>query len=219
VCVAAGRGARFGADKLAESLGRSTVLETALKALEGVLPDAPMVVVVSAERLPEWSRRLQVSFPAARLVIGGPRRQDSVRCGVELARELGVDIVVVHDAARPLVAAEDVRGVVWALGDSDGAVLSSVVLDTVKRIDESGLILETVNRDQLRLAQTPQVFRIDALVEAWSRADREREFSDEAALLEWAGMTVRSVVANHPNPKLTRPSDLALMRGVLRGDR
>jgi 2-C-methyl-D-erythritol 4-phosphate cytidylyltransferase len=118
-----------------------------------------------------------------------------------------------------LVAAEDVRGVVWALGDSDGAVLSSVVLDTVKRIDESGLILETVNRDQLRLAQTPQVFRIDALVEAWSRADREREFSDEAALLEWAGMTVRSVVANHPNPKLTRPSDLALMRGVLRGDR
>jgi 2-C-methyl-D-erythritol 4-phosphate cytidylyltransferase/2-C-methyl-D-erythritol 2,4-cyclodiphosphate synthase len=217
VCVAAGRGARFGADKLAENLGRSSVLETALTALEKALPGVPLVVVVSAERLPEWGRRLHMSFPAARLVTGGPRRQDSVRRGVETARELGADIVVVHDAARPLVAAEDVRGVVWALGDSDGAVLSNVVTDSVKRIDESGLILETVDRDRLRLAQTPQVFRVDALLEAWGRTDPELEYSDESALLEWAGMTVRSVVASHSNPKLTRPSDLVLMRGLIEG--
>jgi 2-C-methyl-D-erythritol 4-phosphate cytidylyltransferase len=217
VCVAAGRGARFGADKLAESLGRLTVLETALTALERALPDVPLVVVVSAEGLPEWSRRLHTSFPAARLVTGGPRRQDSVRCGVEAAREFGADVVVVHDAARPLVAAEDVRGVVWALGDSDGAVLSNVVTDCVKRIDESGLILETVDRNQLRLAQTPQVFRVDALHEAWGRADHEVEYSDESALLEWAGLTVRSVVASYPNPKLTRPSDLVLMRRLIEG--
>ena len=130
-----------------------------------------------------------------------------------LEAEDGSDVLVLFTNA------EDVRGVVMALGDGDGAVLSHVVVDTVKRIDESGLILETVNRDQLRLAQTPQVFRVGALLEAWDRAGHELEFSDESALLEWAGLTVRSVVASYPNPKLTRPSDLVLMRGLIEGGR
>jgi 2-C-methyl-D-erythritol 4-phosphate cytidylyltransferase len=121
----------------------------------------------------------------------------------------------VHDAARPLVNAADVKAVVWALGDAAGAVLCSRVTDTVKRVDGNGLVIDTLARDQLRLAQTPQVLRITALERAWQGTAPEREFTDEASLLEVVGMPVRSVIAQHPNPKITTRDDLALVRSML----
>ena len=136
--------------------------------------------------------------------------------GVETAAANGAEVVLVHDAARPLVHPDDIRGVLLALGGADGAILSAPVPDTVKRTARDGSVIGTVSRDDLRLAQTPQVFRVASLVEAWERVDPEHEWTDESALLELAGMRVRSVVAGHPNPKLTTESDLQLMQGLLR---
>jgi 2-C-methyl-D-erythritol 4-phosphate cytidylyltransferase len=215
VCVAAGRGERFGGDKLAETLGARTVLETSLAALRRALPEAPLVVVVAEDRIINWRHRLSSSFPGARVVAGGPRRQDSVRAGVAMAEEIGAEIVVVHDAARPLIDPADVRRGVSALGNAAGSVLCAAVGDTVKRVDAVGVVAETIPREDLRLAQTPQVFRVAALEEAWGRVDGDRRWTDESALLESAGMTVQSVVARKPNPKLTDPSDLQVIRAML----
>jgi 2-C-methyl-D-erythritol 4-phosphate cytidylyltransferase len=214
VIAAAGRGERFGGDKLSERLARATVLEASLGSLERAFPAAPSVVVVRSDRLGFWADLLAESHPRCRVLVGGPRRQDSVRIGVRAVAEDGADVVAIHDAARPLVDPGDVRNVVTALGDAAGAIVSAAVPDTVKRIDGAGLVIETIPRDDLWLAQTPQVFHVRALEEAWGRVDEGFEWSDEAMLLEHLGMTVRGVVARHPNPKLTDPSDLTLLRAL-----
>jgi 2-C-methyl-D-erythritol 4-phosphate cytidylyltransferase len=215
VCVAGGRGARFGGDKLAERVAGRTILEHSLAALRRAFATAPLVVVVPDHRIEFWRELLAASFADAELVGGGERRQDSVRAGVAQAVAGGADVVAVHDATRPAVDAEDVKWVVKALGSAGGAILCGAVEDTVKRVDGSGLVLETVERGGLRLAQTPQVFRAAALARAWDAVDFSRPWIDEAAMLESLGVPVRSVVALRPNPKLTTVDDLRLIRMML----
>jgi 2-C-methyl-D-erythritol 4-phosphate cytidylyltransferase len=216
VCVGAGSGRRFGADKLAERLGHRSVLETSLAALAAAFPEAPLAVVVASDRLEHWRSVLATSFPEAELLAGGERRQDSVRVGVGQVVGLGAEVVAVHDAARPLVHPDDVRTVVNELGDADAAVLCETIGDTVKRVDHRGAIRETISRDLLRLARTPQVIRVEVLERAWESQGLDREWPDEAAVLEQAGFEVRCVLARHPNPKLTTVNDLALIRSLLR---
>jgi len=214
VCVGAGRGSRFGGDKLAQSLGGRTVFAAALAALVTAIPAVPLVVVVAPERMQEWGERLRPDFPGALLVGGGKRRQDSVRRGVDAAVGLGAEVVVIHDAARPLVDPRDIVSVVDGLGGADGAILTARVSDTVKRVTSDSRVVESVGRDDLRLALTPQVFRVISLQKAWEAAERECEWTDESALLENAGMLVHSVVARCPNPKITTQSDLWMARAL-----
>jgi 2-C-methyl-D-erythritol 4-phosphate cytidylyltransferase len=215
VCVGAGRGVRFGGDKLAELLGSRTVFATALGALAGAAPEALMVVVVGDARLEFWRDRLSPEFPQARFVGGGDRRQDSVRAGVLYAAQAGAEVVAVHDAARPLVDPADVQAVISAVGGAAGAILSARVSDTVKRVDGNDMVVDTLSRDRLRLALTPQVFQIATLIEIWQRADLKRVWTDEATLLESAGISVRSVLARHPNPKVTTEADLQVVRAMM----
>ena len=212
VCVGAGRGSRFGGDKLAQPLGDRTVFASAIGALMAAIPAAPLVVVVAPERLQEWRNRFRADFPEALLVGGGARRQDSVRAGVAAAIGLGSEVVAIHDAARPLVDPRDILSVVNGLGGGDGAILTARVSDSVKRITANDLVTETVDREGLRLALTPQVFRVACLQQAWDATGSEDEWTDESILLENAGMRVRSVLAHHPNPKVTTPSDLQSIR-------
>ena len=215
ICVGAGRGVRFGSDKLAEMLGPRTVFASALSALSKAAPEALMVVVVAETHLDFWRENLAPDFPQARYVGGGNRRQDSVRAGVLYAAQAGAEVVAVHDAARPLVDPRDVEAVISLLGGSAGAVLTARVSDTVKRVDGNEMVIDTVPRERLRLAQTPQVFRIATLMEVWQRADSSRVWTDEAALLESAGIPVRAVLARHPNPKLTTEADLLVVRAMV----
>ncbi len=214
VCVGAGRGSRFGGDKLAQALGDRTVLEAALGALVTAFPAAPLVVVVAPERLQDWRTRLRPDFPEALLVGGGERRQDSVRAGVDAAIALGAEVVAIHDAARPLVDPRDVVSVVNGLGGADGAILTARVSDTVKEVGEDDLVVGTLDREGLRLALTPQVFRVASLQKAWETTGGESERTDESSLLEIAGMRVSSVIARHPNPKVTTLSDLHEIRAL-----
>jgi len=214
VCVAGGRGERFGGDKLASRLGSGTVLETSLAQLRRAFPSAPLVVVVPVDRLPFWSGILNVSWPGIRCVEGGVRRQDSVRRGVEAVAAQGIDHVMVHDGARPLVHPDDVRAGAEGIGSADGCIVGRPAADTLKRVDHRGVVLETVPRQTIFLAQTPQVFRIEALRKAWESGDFDREWTDEAALLESLGMRVVTVIASHPNPKLTTEGDLVVLRAL-----
>ena len=138
-----------------------------------------------------------------------------MRAGVLYAAQAGADVVAVHDAARPLVDPEDVEAVINAVGGVAGAILSARISDTVKRVDGNGMVVDTLPREKLRSALTPQVFQIATLLEVWQRADLKRVWTDEATLLESAGIPVRSVLARHPNPKVTTEADLELMRAIM----
>lgn len=215
VCVAGGRGERFGGDKLAELVAGRSILEHALAALRRAFPEPPLVVVVPARRMDFWRGVLSSSFRDAELVAGGRLRQHSVRAGAEAVAAAGAEVVAVHDAARPALDAEDARAVVRALGPAAGVVLCAEVDDTVKRVDGDGTVLETIDRSALRLAQTPQVYRRSALRRAWDEVDQTRAWTDESAMLEALALPVRSVVARRPNPKLTTEADLPLIRSLL----
>lgn len=208
VIVAAGAGRRFGGDKLSAMIGEKTVLETSVERLHDALPGVPIVVVVAMAEVERWRSKLAVD----EVVAGGPRRQDSVKIGIDQAVAAGATIAVVHDGARPLVHSDDVARVIDSRGNADAAILVLAVAATVKEVDGQGLVTRTLDRDRLRLAQTPQVIRVSALEQAWRRQDWSREWSDEAALLEADGCEVRTVRAEHPNPKLTTASDLRAVR-------
>ena len=209
VCVGAGRGVRFGSNKLTEMLGPQTVFAAAIGALIRAVPEALMITVVEEGRLDFWHNVLSPDFPQARFIAGGDRRQDSVRAGVLYAAQAGAEVVAVHDAARPLVDPRDVEAVISALGGAAGAILTARVSDTVKKVDGNDMVVDTLSRDRLRFALTPQVFRITTLIEVWQRADPQRVWTDEAALLESVGIPVRTVLARHPNPKITTEADRA----------
>jgi 2-C-methyl-D-erythritol 4-phosphate cytidylyltransferase len=213
VIVAAGCGRRFGGDKMSAMMGETTVLEASVDRLREALPGVPVIVVVGPSEIERWRTELAV----AGVIAGGKRRQDSVRAGVEVAAQMGASHVVIHDGARPAVHPDDVLAVVRAAEKRDGAILSARVPDTIKMVAEDDTVIETIGRDRLRLAQTPQVFPVDALEDAWAACDFDREWSDEAALLEAAGRTVQAVESRHPNPKITTPADLDLVRVMMRG--
>ncbi len=212
VCVAGGSSHRYGRDKLAEDVAGEPVLARALAAVTASLPGAVAVVVAPPARVQWWQERLADRFPQVAVVAGGMRRQDSVRFGVEAVAARGAASVVIHDAARPLVDGDDVAATVAALAGVDGAILCAAVTDTVKQVAADGTVTATLDREALRLAQTPQVFAVATLEDAWRRHHGDWEWTDEAALVEAVGGTVRAVLAAHPNPKLTTPADLTLIR-------
>ncbi len=145
-------------------------------------------------------------------VSGGATRQASVRAGLEaLAASTPPDIVLIHDAARPFVSAAVISRAIMAAGKSGAAIPVVPVTDTIKQVTASGDVEATPDRAWLRSAQTPQSFRFDAILEAHRRAAREGrdDFTDDAAIAEWAGLTVATFEGDAANMKLTTPEDFA----------
>ena len=160
---------------------------------------------------------------AARLlspVPGGARRQDSVRAGLEALSSRAPDAVLIHDAARPFVDAELISRVIAGL-DTHAAVLPCLpVTDTLKRGRE-GRITETVPRDDLLRAQTPQGFKFEAILAAHRSAaqDPTLQFTDDASVAEWFGLDVALVEGSEHNRKLTTAEDLKIADELLRTER
>jgi 2-C-methyl-D-erythritol 4-phosphate cytidylyltransferase len=153
-----------------------------------------------------------------RVVEGGATRSESVAAALALA---GEDLVAVHDAARPLVTPALIDALVTALGaraDAAGVIAAAPVADTLKRASGSGReIVATESREGLWAAQTPQVFRTEALRDAHDGADRPGDATDDAMLVELAGGTVLIEPATAPNLKVTTPADLRLAELLLAG--
>jgi 2-C-methyl-D-erythritol 4-phosphate cytidylyltransferase/2-C-methyl-D-erythritol 2,4-cyclodiphosphate synthase len=140
---------------------------------------------------------------------GGATRQASVHAGLEALASQKPDIVLIHDAARPFVSEALISRAIEAAGRTGAAVPAIPVVDTIKLVDGDGNIEATPERARLRIAQTPQAFRFDAILEAHRRAVREgrSDFTDDAALAEWAGLTVATFEGDAANMKLTTPED------------
>ena len=146
-------------------------------------------------------------------MIGGSTRQASVHSGLEALAGHAPDRVLIHDAARPFVTTDTISRVIDAL-DTRTAVLPAVqVTDTLKRV-ENGTVTATVARDGLIAAQTPQGFRFDDIAAAHRRAVAEgrQDFTDDAAIAEWAGLSVAWVEGDRRNDKITTASDLEAAR-------
>ena len=207
--VAAGRGERLGSEgpKAFVALAGRPLVEWSIAALRAV-PAIERIVVA----LPEG-----VAAPDGCIgVAGGAERSHSVRAALAASGDAGV--VLVHDAARPLLTADLATACLAALDDGgwDAAIAAAPVTDTIKRADAGGLVTETLDRSALWSIQTPQVFRRAALERALDRPDAElAAATDDAMLVERDGGRVRVVAAPRENLKVTTPLDLAVAELLL----
>jgi 2-C-methyl-D-erythritol 4-phosphate cytidylyltransferase/2-C-methyl-D-erythritol 2,4-cyclodiphosphate synthase len=141
-------------------------------------------------------------------VAGGAHRQESVRAGLESLSALQPDLVLVHDAARPFVEAAVTAGVITALEGADAALPAVAVTDTIKRSVDGRTVTATEDRHTLFAAQTPQGFRFPQILAAHLRAaPLPRQFTDDAAIAEWAGLSVVLTPGSGGNIKITHPED------------
>jgi 2-C-methyl-D-erythritol 4-phosphate cytidylyltransferase / 2-C-methyl-D-erythritol 2,4-cyclodiphosphate synthase len=221
VIVAAGASRRMGGvDKVLALVGGRPLLAWSIEAV-AASPHVDRVVVVTApERVEAFRTAPWLSERVAAVVAGGETRPVSVANGVaELVRldPDGVDRpVLVHDGARPLVSPALVSAVAEATARRGAAIPVLSVTETIKRVGE-GKVLETVDRSVLAAAQTPQGAKRRLLIEAWSRfpADGERQFTDEAALLEACTIPVHAIPGEPANLKVTLPEDLRRVQAEL----
>ena len=214
IVVAAGRSSRMdGTDKLAVEIGGRPLLAWTLDALAASPTVERMVVVTSEERRAEVAGASWLPSAVIDVVGGGPRRQESVRAGFLAFDRHGVPddqgVVLVHDAARPLVDPSLVDAVADAVARYGAAIPVVPVAETLKRIDGE-LVGGTIDRAGLGAAQTPQGARRDIFRDAWRRfpADGLDTFTDEAALLEACSIAVHVVRGDPGNIKVTLPADL-----------
>jgi 2-C-methyl-D-erythritol 4-phosphate cytidylyltransferase len=201
--VAAGSASRFGRLKQFESLAGRQVIDWSMEAARSA---AAGVVLVVPDRASAEDRGADV------VVTGGSTRAASVRSGLD-AVPADAEVIVVHDAARPLAGAELFRSVVEALAPGvDAAVPGLPVTETVKQV-AGGRVVSTLDRGELVAVQTPQAFRAGGLRSAHRTGG---EATDDAALVEATGGTVVVVPGDPRNVKLTEVSDLVVLEALLR---
>jgi len=206
IVVAAGGGTRFGAPKQFAALAGRRVVDRSVEAAAAACDAVILVLPPGCD----WD-----GAPVAAVVAGGATRAESVRAGLA-AVPAPTDVVVVHDAARPLASPALFAAVTAAVRDgADAAVPAVPVADTIKRVD-GARVTGTVDRDGLVAVQTPQAFRAGALRAAHAaRGDA----TDDAALVEAAGGTVVVVPGEPRNVKITTPADLDVVAALLAGGR
>jgi 2-C-methyl-D-erythritol 4-phosphate cytidylyltransferase/2-C-methyl-D-erythritol 2,4-cyclodiphosphate synthase len=220
--VAAGRATRAAAalPKQYALLAGQSVLSRCVEAFATQSAIARIQVVIHPDdralydaAVREWSTRLE---PPA---LGGATRQESVRAGLRALKTNPPGIVLIHDAARPFVAADLIDRVIAALGSNSGAIAALPVADTLKQVGEAGIIRGTVERAGLWRAQTPQGFEFTAILDAHEAAFAagRTDFTDDAAVAEWAGIDVVLVTGSERNVKLTTKGDLETAERMIAG--
>lgn len=206
VVVAAGQGERFGGPKQFALLDHETVAAHSVRAARSVAQRVVLVVPSGYDGNGEG---------ADAVVIGGTTRAESVRAGLVECGD--VDVVIVHDAARPMASTALFAAVVDAVTNgADGAVPGLAISDTVKRVSSNGdvtIVTETVPRAELVTVQTPQAFRLEVLVRAHANA---QDATDDAALVEAIGGRVVVVAGENSNVKITQPGDLSILATSVR---
>jgi 2-C-methyl-D-erythritol 4-phosphate cytidylyltransferase / 2-C-methyl-D-erythritol 2,4-cyclodiphosphate synthase len=213
VVVAAGRGLRAGGDvpKQFRLLAGEPVIRPALAAFVAhpALGAVQPVIHPDDENIfHSATAGLEKISPP---VWGGETRQASVRAGLEALVGSACDIVLIHDAARPFLSDALIGRAIVAAREHGAAVPAIAIADTVKRIDADAMVVETLDRDRLRMVQTPQAFSFALILEAHRRAAAagRQDFSDDAALAEWAGHRVAAFEGEPANVKLTTNEDFS----------
>jgi 2-C-methyl-D-erythritol 4-phosphate cytidylyltransferase len=202
------------------NLADKPILAHTLAVFEGMREIDEITVVAQPAALASCQENIIKPYgfrKVLRLVPGGKERQDSVYHALKiLHQQEDLEIILVHDGVRPLVTPEAVRRVIRAAKEFDAAILAQPAQDTVKRVDKDNLVIETLNRRELWLVQTPQAFRTRLLWRAFVEAyGREFYGTDEASLVEALGVPIKVVPGSAHNIKVTTPEDLALAELLL----
>ena len=215
--MAAGRGDRMGAPAPKQFLdlnGRS-ILQHSVAAFDTHASIGHLIVVLAPDMVGSGADLIGRTLRPCTIVAGGARRQDSVAAGMR-ALPADVDVVLIHDAARPFADASLIDRVLAGVAEAGAAVPATRVRDTVKRVPAGGdRIAETVPREDLWLAQTPQGFRRGILEEAMARQDPSAPATDDGMVAEMAGHAVKIVQGDERNVKITTPEDLSAARAAL----
>ena len=225
VIVAAGRGSRAGGEepKQLRPFGGPTPLRMTLESFAHHGDLALVQPVIHRDDLDRYSREAEglTLLPA---VFGGATRQESVRAGLDALAAKAPDIVLVHDAARPFASPALITRAIAAAREFGAGIPALEVTDAVKLVDGVGAVTDALERSQVRLVQTPQAFRFAPLRDAHRKAADagRRDFPDDAALAQWAGMKVNVFQGEHANIKLTTTDDFVraearLLRDVRTG--
>lgn len=178
-----------------------------------------IVLVVAEDQLLYAGEKVVDPFGFTKLtkiVCGGETRQKSVMNGLE-SLPASTDLVAIHDGARPLVSAQDIDRVVEAASIEQAAMLAIRASDTVKRVRD-GYIINTLDRDSLYLAQTPQVFHYKLILSAHRAASDAGDATDDAQIVEKQGHKVKIVESTGPNTKVTTRQDMVMAEAFLRED-
>jgi 2-C-methyl-D-erythritol 4-phosphate cytidylyltransferase/2-C-methyl-D-erythritol 2,4-cyclodiphosphate synthase len=214
IIAAGGRGTRFGGLKQLTEIDGVSLLERSVRAFVDHEAVTDVIVALPQELVdepPAWCAR---TGKPLRLVAGGTRRQDSVANAFRAA-DPATEIVVIHDAARPFVSSALIARTIAAAGEAGAALAALQARDTVKRVRED-LVDDTLRRESIYLAQTPQAFRREVLSDALALPV---DATDEAALAELAGHRVRIVNGEANNIKVTTPEDVPIAQAIARRGR
>lgn len=217
IVAAGGRGTRVGGEspKQLLSLGGRPMLARSVSLFDEHPRVSEIVVVLPAEHVADGATIVGPVKCRTRFVAGGKRRQDSVRRGLD-AMSGDLDIVLIHDAARPFADRALVDRVIDAAEAAGAAVPAIPARDTVKRVGRGGdVVIETIAREEIYLAQTPQGFRREILARAMAGDSAAADATDEATLVERAGHAVRLVDGDERNVKITTADDLERARARL----
>jgi 2-C-methyl-D-erythritol 4-phosphate cytidylyltransferase len=222
IITAAGAGLRMGGRKAKQFLEikGKPILALTLEKFQAC-PAIHAIIVVVPRKLVDFSRREIVEkygfTKVARVVPGGRRRQDSVRLGIEASGGV-YDIVLIHDGVRPFIEPSFISKAVSAAGRHRVVIAAMPARETVKEVDESGLVVRTYDRRRVWMVQTPQIFRYRDIHKAHQRAVEEgwEEVTDDALLIEKMGIAVKVIEGSEQNIKITTPKDLKLAEHILR---
>jgi len=213
VVVAAGRGQRAGGDvpKQYRKIAGTPVVRLTLSAFSS----HPHIDLVQPVIHPDDEDLFRAASGGLKNLLvpvaGGATRQTSVHAGLQALQGRAPEIVLIHDAARPFLSGALISRAIEAARTHGAAVPGVAVADTVKKIDQDAMVIETLDRSQLRMVQTPQAFAFALIADAHQRAAAagREDFTDDAALAEWAGHRVLMFEGEAGNVKLTTNEDFA----------
>jgi 2-C-methyl-D-erythritol 4-phosphate cytidylyltransferase len=220
IIVAAGKSERMGVnvDKAFLTLGTKPLLAHSLAAFERCPDIDGIVLVVRKDRI-DSAMALAQMFGCTKLkkvVAGGNTRQLSVQSGMDKLND-DVDIVAVHDGARPLVSPALISDTIVSAKKFGSGVAASKITDTIKSVERGNKVVKTIDRTKLWAVQTPQTFQVSVLREAFQVVKRKNAtVTDEASAVELAGGDVRLVASSLPNIKITTPEDMLVAAALLR---
>ncbi len=218
IILAAGSGTRMQADVTKQKMlicGKSIIYRSVCAFYDNSLVDG-IIIVGRADELDYLRSELaDFSSKITAIVAGGDTRFDSARLGF-YAAPAGADFVAIHDGARPLITQRVITSVIEAAFLHGAATDAEPVFDTVKRIDNCGMIAGTVDRNTLVRARTPQVFESGMYARALAHAGNGVGMTDDNSIVEAIGVSVYAVKSDEPNPKITTRSDIGYAEYLLK---
>ncbi|MBQ6796195.1 MAG: 2-C-methyl-D-erythritol 4-phosphate cytidylyltransferase [Clostridia bacterium] len=218
IVLSAGSSQRMGYNKMLLKIGSKTVFERTLEAFENCDVIDEIIVAAPRDSIEIYGEivREKGYTKVVGIVQGGDTRQGSVKNALDKISP-DCDYIAVHDGARPLIKEESIELVAQAAIDFGGAVASALSVDTLKSVNEQGMIMGTIDREATVQVRTPQIFKKEILLRAHEEALSEGFIgTDECMLVERCGFPIKTVITGRDNVKLTYPEDVLYMTEVLR---